>query len=249
MIDNKKVQEHFDKAAENQSNSNAVLDSSLSEVAAYSNIYRDYYSKRNILKNVAPDKNDSVLDFGCGVGRLSFFLSPYVQKITGVDVSEKMIQVANGNNTISGNTTFFLLNSPQIPVESGSVNKIISNWVFQHISDDYCKKYLEEFNRVLSPGGEIFLFEQIKRSQQTAADIHIFRTVDDYRKIFADAGFKEVYVKRAMRVPSRGMSLWNQLKINNRFLLWLLSQLDDMTMNRKPDLAEYFTYVFVFRKT
>lgn len=248
MIDNKKVQEHFDKAAQNQANSNAVLDSSLSEVAVFSNLYRDYYSKRNILKNVAPDKNDSILDFGCGVGRLSFFLSPYVKRVTGVDVSEKMIQVAIENNTKSGNTTFFLLNNPQLPVESGSVNKIISNWVFQHISDDYCKKYLEEFNRVLSSGGEIFLFEQIKKSQQTAADIHIFRTVDEYRKIFTDAGFKEVLVKRVMRVPSRGMSLWNQLKINSRFLLWLFSRLDDMTINRKPEFAEYFTYVFVFRK-
>jgi hypothetical protein len=51
-----------------------------------------------------------------------------------------------------------------------------------------------------------------------------------------------------MRVPARGMSLWNKFNINSRILLWTFSLLDDLIILRKPQLADYFTYVFIFEK-
>ena len=39
-----------------------------------------------------------VLDFGCGVGRLSQALAPHFQRVTGVDISAEMIEQAQSLN-------------------------------------------------------------------------------------------------------------------------------------------------------
>ncbi|MBK8944300.1 MAG: class I SAM-dependent methyltransferase [Ignavibacteriae bacterium] len=43
-------------------------------------------------------KDNSVLDIGCGTGRLAFQLSNHCRKIVGIDLSSKNISVANSNH-------------------------------------------------------------------------------------------------------------------------------------------------------
>lgn len=45
-------------------------------------------------ENSVAFKKMNCLDFACGTGRLTKFIQPYVNTITGIDISEKMIQVA-----------------------------------------------------------------------------------------------------------------------------------------------------------
>ncbi|MDF1613248.1 class I SAM-dependent methyltransferase [Stygiobacter electus] len=44
---------------------------------------------------IKPDS--SVIDVGCGTGRLSFFIADKVSKVAGIDLSQKNIQKANDN--------------------------------------------------------------------------------------------------------------------------------------------------------
>jgi SAM-dependent methyltransferase len=247
-VDRIKVRDHFNQTAIVQPNDNSVLDSNTEQEVVFANIYRNYFTKHYIQKYVSPKKQDTLLDFGCGVGRIAFFLSPKVKRIEGVDVAKNMLEVATKKSSGFTNVHFSLLHDLTLPIKSEELNKVVSHWVLQHISDDDCSAYFEEFYRVLKPGGKLFLFEQVKSEGQQAGHIHVFRTINQYCSLLEAAGFTKIMVKPVMRVPSRGMSLWNRLKFNNRLLLRLLTLLDDKLMNRKIQFVEYYTILFEFEK-
>ncbi len=51
--------------------------------------------KKNIGENILADKLfESTLDLGCGTGLIGKFLKPYSQKLVGIDLSEKMLKIA-----------------------------------------------------------------------------------------------------------------------------------------------------------
>ena len=50
----------------------------------------------NQIKNLIP-KDSTILDVGCGTGRLSFQLADHCVKVVGLDLSSKNVSVANSN--------------------------------------------------------------------------------------------------------------------------------------------------------
>ena len=50
----------------------------------------------NIIRNLIPT-NSTVVDIGCGTGRLSFQLSDQCKNVVGLDLSSKNIKVAESN--------------------------------------------------------------------------------------------------------------------------------------------------------
>jgi len=247
-IDKQKVEDFFDNSAAFHQNSNAVLDVSHDEKAAHANIYRDYYTKSYIKEHLTPSSGDKVMDFGCGVGRVTSFLAPLVNRIAGVDLSSQMIEVAKRKNGNHHNINFLWLKSAPLPYPENSFNKIFTHWVMQHIPDAEAIIYFKEFYRTLNEGGKIFLFEQTKNDIAQYSDKHVYRTVDQYCRLIEQAGFSKVTVTPVMRVPSRGMSLWNNKMISFRFLLPVFRMVDRFTLNRKPQYVNYYTTAFIFKK-
>jgi len=100
----------------------------------------------------APDPNGTALDFGCGVGRLTQALTRYFASCVGVDISEKMIQKAESLNRCT--RCRYMVNShARLPFANATFSFIYSNIVLQHVSRRFSKGYLQEFVRVLAPGG------------------------------------------------------------------------------------------------
>lgn len=102
---------------------------------------------------------EKALDFGCGVGRLTFPLSRRFDEAIGVDISKSMIVQAN-KNKCRGNKSRFILNTENSLnfLKSGSLSFAYSDIVFQHIRPRYSKAYFVEIARALKPGG-IFAFQ------------------------------------------------------------------------------------------
>lgn len=66
----------------------------------------DYFEKENnYLKNLVTSES-VVLDVGCGNGRTTKFLAPYVKKIVGIDYNPKMIKSARENLVGISNVEF-----------------------------------------------------------------------------------------------------------------------------------------------
>jgi ubiquinone/menaquinone biosynthesis C-methylase UbiE len=99
-----------------------------------------------------PDPGGAVLDFGCGVGRLTQALARRFQSCIGIDISQEMITQANTLNHY-GHCRYVASATPQLPFADESFSFHYSNIVLQHVPRSYAVSYLREFTRVLAPGG------------------------------------------------------------------------------------------------
>ena len=111
----------------------------------------DYLHDKNI-----PVQHEAMLDFGCGVGRLTQACNRYFEKCVGIDISEGMIKLAREFNAHNKKCVFAVNNSTDLSIfEHDSFDMIYSNIVFQHIPPVYTKGYIREFLRVIRNEGVI----------------------------------------------------------------------------------------------
>lgn len=87
------------------------------------------------LKHIDPTYTiKKALDFGCGVGRLVIPLAEVAEHVTGVDVSESMLNEAQKNcETLSIKNVTFLKSDDNLSLLNGKYDFINSYNVFQHI--------------------------------------------------------------------------------------------------------------------
>lgn len=106
------------------------------------------------LLEMSPAPTDTVLDIGCGVGRLLRALAPQTASLVGIDVSSEMISLARENLSDLEVTLHVGDGQGLAPVPDASVDGVISLVVFQHIPDPQVTLgYITEIGRVLKPGG------------------------------------------------------------------------------------------------
>jgi SAM-dependent methyltransferase len=99
-----------------------------------------------------PDPGWAVLDFGCGVGRLTQALARRFRSCVGIDISQEMITQANALNRY-GHCRYVVSTTPQLPFADESCSFLYSNLVLQHMARRFAVNYLREFTRVVAPGG------------------------------------------------------------------------------------------------
>lgn len=133
----------------------------------------------------------SVLDFGCGPGRLSQAFAAHFDEVTGVDVAPSMIELARSYATASGSRCQFAVNAkPDLSMFSGSKFDVVySSLVLQHMPPDLSRSYMAEFMRVVQPGG-VAVFQLPSRPARTPTGlmltflpitlIRLFRKSDMY---------------------------------------------------------------------
>ena len=125
-----------------------------------------------------PPEESEALEIGCGPARLMRPLSESFRHIYGVDVSDRMIEIARRNLAGIGNAHVSANSGADLSAfGAGSVDFVYSYAVFQHIpSRDVVLQYLREAVRVLKTNG--ILTCQINGLQQDAPD---FSTWDGAR--------------------------------------------------------------------
>ncbi|MER7587883.1 class I SAM-dependent methyltransferase [Micromonospora sp. NPDC127501] len=101
-----------------------------------------------------PTRWERVLDFGCGVGRLSQALAPHADEVVGVDIAPTMLEAARRLNRSAENIRFVLNDAPDLSqFPDGHFDLVYSALVLQHLPRPAIDHYLAEFLRVLRPGG------------------------------------------------------------------------------------------------
>lgn len=148
-------------------------------------------------------EGEIVLDLGSGAGFDCFLAVKKVGssgKVIGVDMTEEMIEKATENAKRYGydNVEFRLGDIDNLPVQSNSVDVIISNCVI-NLTPDKSKVFKEAY-RVLKNKGrmyisDIVLLEELSEEQRNDEDL-ICSCVggallkDYYLKLITDAGFQ-----------------------------------------------------------
>jgi SAM-dependent methyltransferase len=97
----------------------------------------------------------TVVEIGCGVGRLTRVIAARAARVVALDVSPEMLERARRHHPGLANVEWRLGDGISLqPVPDGSADVCISHVVFQHIPDPAITLgYVREMGRVLRPGG------------------------------------------------------------------------------------------------
>ncbi len=98
---------------------------------------------------------EKILDLGCGNGRYFEYLKGKDVDYFGVDISERLINIAKSRYPKAIFQTADALN---LPFPDDFFDKAVGIAVFHHIpSEDFRIRFLQEVKRVLKPGGTLIL--------------------------------------------------------------------------------------------
>lgn len=110
------------------------------------------------LCDVVVRPTDTVLEIGCGVGRMTRRLSALAGRVTAVDVSQEMLKRCAHNISDQSNVTCLLVpgDGSLREVADNTVQVVFSYITLQHVPSKQAQMlYLEESGRVLTPGGQL----------------------------------------------------------------------------------------------
>lgn len=100
--------------------------------------------------------SDTVLDIACGTGYGTSRLSERTQrKVIGGDVSAEAVAECRRSWAARGNAEFRVLDGTRLDFPDATFEKVVSFETIEHTRD--YERMLSEFNRVLKPGGAVFI--------------------------------------------------------------------------------------------
>lgn len=107
------------------------------------------------LLGIEVGRSDTVLEIGCGVGRMTRAIAARAGEVVALDVSVEMLNEARRLNPNLTNVTWMSGDGVSLAgIGDASVDAAISHVVFQHIPDPAITLgYVREIGRVLVPGG------------------------------------------------------------------------------------------------
>ena len=160
------------------------------------------------------DKKDRIIDIGCGAGGLSIKLAQIVTegKVVGIDVSEGYINKLNrfkerGKSGGYENLVFMFGSAEDIPCSNNYFDHAVVSESFGFWGKP--EKGLAEVNRVLKPGGDLYVINSykgapawvrigVKSFNLFSASKEELYTSQEYRAFFERAGFTVVAQKEIM---------------------------------------------------
>lgn len=147
--------------------------------------------------------NDNVLECACGTGMFSVGIARKADHLTATDYASKMLARAERKCRRSGfdNCEFEFADICNLSYEDDSYDKVVAANVI-HLLDDPAKA-MEEFRRIVKPGGEIIIPTYVNKSCKSASRAAEFFNkcganfkrqfdVESYKKFFEDLGYSDV---------------------------------------------------------
>lgn len=147
----------------------------------------------------------TVLDFGCGIGRVARYVAPACKQLWAVDASPRMLELAAQRLAAFGNVRFLRSQDTAIPdVAAGSVDLVYSLLVLQHVEREDAFLILEELRRVLHPDGRAVLtfpnllsdtylesfLQYVRAGASTQANRARIYTPQEVERLLSAAGFE-----------------------------------------------------------
>jgi SAM-dependent methyltransferase len=163
----------------------------------YKNDYIDLLQKMALEKVLELRGDETVLDFGCGSGRLSYWIALKVKKVVGLEITPEMIELAEKNRTAQ-NVEFMVYDGLHFPVFPIPFDLILSVGVIQIMKGELLKRTLSSLAQYLKKGGKFCLIEQVSDNPKVDRP-----TLKDYLDVF-----KESKLQRLQYYPIRRGRWW-----------------------------------------
>jgi SAM-dependent methyltransferase len=208
----------------------------------HKNHYIDLLQKAALEEVLDLKGDEAVLDFGCGSGRLSYWIAPRVKNVVGLEVTPEMIDLAE-RNRFAENVEFMLYDGIHFPVLPHPFDLVLSVGVLQIMEGENLTRVISTLSRYLRPGGRFVVVEQISDNPAVKRP-----STGDYLRAFNASGLEclrhypirrgrwwLLYFIRYGLIPERHLS---------RIALW------EMKKRRKDrkSISYYCDGLFVARK-
>jgi ubiquinone/menaquinone biosynthesis C-methylase UbiE len=134
------------------------------------------------------EPRQTLLDFGCGTGRLAVHVIPRLAAgghYIGVDVSQSMLDKAQVRLAAilpppACRISWVKQTTPVFPFPDRSIDLICAFSVFTHLEHEDSYLYLKDALRVIRPGGR-FIFSCLPMDTPLARDVFLASTRDDFQ--------------------------------------------------------------------
>lgn len=108
----------------------------------------DHFTRKHFVRN------SKVLHAGCGGGQVDEGVAQWVQ-LSAIDISDKALEIYRKSNpTVRDVVHGDIFN---LPYPSETFHGIYNLGVMEHFNEEEIKKILQDFNRVLKPGGKMVI--------------------------------------------------------------------------------------------
>lgn len=159
----------------------------------------------------------SILDVGCGSGVKSEILEKKGMKVTGIDFSEKMLEIAKRR---APNADFQLVDLYNLSSFYEKFDGIFAQAVLLHVPKKDIKEIVRSLKEKLNPGGYFYVAVKERRSGEKEEEIvkendygyeyerfFSYFTMEEIKNIFIAAGLKIVYES----ITNSGRRNWIQI--------------------------------------
>ena len=139
---------------------------------------------RKLLKNLNLTGQESILDFGSGVGTLAKIILRKIQPkghYTCLDVSEVLTDEAKRKLRRFENVDFIVSDVRNSNLKANTYDLIVSSWVIHHVPEDVRLESMKYLHKILKPEGRALI-------QEFSGDSHGMPE-EKIMKLFDDAGF------------------------------------------------------------
>lgn len=110
-----------------------------------------------ILEQLTLTGDETVVDLGCGTGEVALKLAPMAKEVIGVDIASGMIARLEERAHALGlaNVQGVVSSLEEFDLAPGSVDVVVSNYVFHHLTDAAKEETLAKIAVWLRPGGQL----------------------------------------------------------------------------------------------
>jgi tRNA (cmo5U34)-methyltransferase len=157
----------------------------------------------NMLRDLLPPAPETVLDLGCGDGRLAALVleaRPTVRRVVGVDVSPTMLERARARFQVEPRVTVREWDLSRSLAPLGRFDIIVSGFAIHHLEGDRKRDLFSEVAVQLRPGG---LFANLEVVASATPELHdeflaaIGRTADDPEDRLVDVDTQASWMRQA----------------------------------------------------
>jgi ubiquinone/menaquinone biosynthesis C-methylase UbiE len=189
-------------------------------------LLREREFKTALLRQADIQPGSRVLDLGCGTGTLTLMVHQHAPgaEVVGLDGDRSILDQARAKAHGVPRVRFDAGLSFAMPYPDASFDRVLSSWMFHHLTREDKARTLREVLRVLKPGGELHVADWGKpQNALRRAGFLVIQLLDGFRttrdsvqgvlpQVMHAAGFQDAAETARFATPLGSISLYRARK-------------------------------------